>query len=128
MNKKSVVLIAPILLILSMNVFSQTVFCPPETAIHCTNGICIVDASYSKNWRFFVTRKPNQVAFGGVFIKYPSSSAVCSYFTDRLDFLTLNSISIYSPDRSNPGQWVDHDNGYSTCGGLGSGVTDCPMK
>jgi hypothetical protein len=107
--------------------FSQTILCPPSSAIHCTKGICIVDEPYSKNWRLYVTRYPNNANFWGAYIQNPPNTAVCTYGGTRRDFLTLNSDIPYSPDKSVPGnKWLQKSNGFDGCNS--GSVEECPLK
>jgi hypothetical protein len=128
MKKKLLFFIAPIFLTFTTTAFSH-VYCPPGEVVHCTKGICIVDAPYSNDWRVFVTGYPNDsLKFAMVSIYSPPRTAICQYGNavgHRLNFYTLRSISNYSPSLKVPGnQWM-FERGFHHC-------TDdrmaCPMQ
>ncbi len=132
MYKKSVFLIAPFIVSFTTTVFSEQVFCPPRNAVHCTKGICIVDPPYANQWRLFVTRYPDgSPDFFVVTITKPPAKAICQYGYDSNHspgFLTLHSLSNFSPDLKAAGnQWM-LSNEELKLYGCWETIKACPMQ
>jgi hypothetical protein len=129
MFKKSLFLITPIILTFATTAFSN-VYCPPQDAVHCTEGICTVDSPYSNNWRLFVTGQPNgSPDFIGVSIEKSPGIAICQYgYTSSKRFLTLNSLSNYSPSFEAPGsRWMKCNPDRHDCYNCAEDSRACPM-
>lgn len=127
MNKKALALLIPAAL-LSFSTITFADYCPPASALHCTNGSCTLDSPYDSQWSMSVVGKPTgYVFFGGAALQNPPNSVDCMIGSSRGNYVDLYSKVNYSPDLKDPrSAWVQYPGNMYVCNTMTS--ESCPLK
>lgn len=117
MHKKLFTLFAIILTSFSLDVSAGSIACPPNTAIHCTQGNCTLDAPYASNWSIYPVGNPNgMLIFGDALVQDPPGRMNCRLGSAHKSYVDLYSNDSYSPDTSvSANAWVSYPGNMWIC-------------